>query len=314
MSAELTAPAPVNSGDRLGFTLFLALALHALLILGVTFKLSDGKQTPPTLEITLATHKSQQAPEKADFLAQHNQQASGTGKEAKQLTSERDAEFADTQIRETNPRPQLRATDPSKRQLQQQVTTSGDSQFKAQKFVKSKDSQEQEKRAGEQVENTQLTTEIASLKAKLDKQRQTIANRPRVLRMTSVSAKASADAAYLNKWSSKVEFVGNRNFPQEALNQKIFGKLRLTTTLYANGTIKNVQIDQSSGFRVLDDAALQIIHLASPFAAFPPEIRKDYDEMQITRTWHFEISGLSTSAGAKLAHKANSTNLSAGAN
>ncbi|BFM18550.1 energy transducer TonB [Maricurvus nonylphenolicus] len=314
MSAELTAPAPVNSGDRLGFTLFLALALHALLILGVTFKLSDGKQTPPTLEITLATHKSQQAPEKADFLAQHNQQASGTGKEAKQLTSERDAEFADTQIRETNPRPQLRATDPSKRQLQQQITTSGDSQFKAQKFVKSKDSLEQEKRAGEQVENTQLTTEIASLKAKLDKQRQNIAKRPRRHRMTSVSTKASADAEYLHKWSSKVEFVGNRNFPKEAINKELFGSLRLLTIIKPNGTIHSVEILQSSGHRVLDDAALQIVHLASPFSPFPPEIREKAELLEIIRTWHFEISGLSTTSGAELARKANSANLSAGAN
>jgi periplasmic protein TonB len=303
MSAEITAPAPIGSGDRLGFTLFLAIAVHALLILGITFKLNDGKQTPPTLEITLATHKSQSTPDKADFLAQHNQQASGTGDKAKQLTSERDAEFFDTQIRETNPRPQLKATDPSQKQLQQQVTTQAQSQFKAQKIVNSKDTQEQEKRVGEKVENTQLSSEIASLKAKLDKQRQTIARRPRIHRMTSVSAKAAADAEYHHKWSSKVEFVGNRNFPKEAISQQIFGSLRLLTTLNPNGTIDSVEILQSSGHRVLDDAALQIVHLASPFAPFPPEIRQKWDKMEIIRTWHFEINGLSTTSGATLAGK-----------
>lgn len=296
MAAEVNAPNPVSSNDRLGFTLFLALAAHALIIFGVTFSLDKSNQTPPTLEVTLATHKNQQPPDKADFLAQYDQAASGTGEKALELTTERDAEFFDSQIRDTNLRPQLKALTARKQQQQEQVTTTGDSPFKVVKQVQEKDSESQQEQAGEMVENTRLSEEIASLQAKVDKQRQSIAKWPRVLRMTSVSTKAAADAEYLNKWARKVEFVGNNNFPKEALNQKIFGTLRMTTVLNANGTIKEIQISQSSGFRVLDDAALQIIHLASPFAPFPPEIRKDWDEMEITRTWHFEITGLSTSA------------------
>ena len=98
----------------------------------------------------------------------------------------------------------------------------------------------------------------------------------------------------MNKWINKVVFVGNRNFPKEALSQKIFGSLRLATTLKPNGTIHSVEILQSSGHSVLDNAALQIVHLASPFPPFPPEIRKDTDQLEIIRTWNFEISGLST--------------------
>ncbi|HSC66558.1 MAG TPA: energy transducer TonB, partial [Cellvibrio sp.] len=102
---NLLAP-PVDTGDRLSFTFFLAIVVHALLILGVTFKLPDHSNTSQTIEITLATHKSLRAPENADFLAQHNQEASGTLDEAKQLTTERQAEFADTQVRDVNPVPQ----------------------------------------------------------------------------------------------------------------------------------------------------------------------------------------------------------------
>ncbi len=52
----------------------------------------------------------------------------------------------------------------------------------------------------------------------------------------------------------------------------------------------------SSGHRLLDQAAVQIVHLAAPFNSFPPEIRQEYDRLEIIRTWNFEIAGLSTSA------------------
>jgi len=63
-----------------------------------------------------------------------------------------------------------------------------------------------------------------------------------------------------------------------------------------NGTIHSVEILESSGHRILDQAAVQIVHLAAPFQSFPPEIRREYDRLEIIRTWQFEISGLSTSA------------------
>ena len=113
-------------------------------------------------------------------------------------------------------------------------------------------------------------------------------------RITSVATKASYDAEYLHKWSNKVEFVGNRNYPQEALKNNLFGNLRLAAVILPNGTIERVEILKSSGHRILDDAARQIVQLASPFAPFPPEIRQQADQLEIIRTWHFEITGVST--------------------
>lgn len=68
----------VSSADRLGFTLFMAAAIHAVIVLGLSFGLEDKAPPPKTLEVTLATYKSQKKPEDADFLAQLNQQGSGT--------------------------------------------------------------------------------------------------------------------------------------------------------------------------------------------------------------------------------------------
>jgi protein TonB len=286
---SLTAAA-VDSGDRLSFTFFLAIVLHALLILGISFKLPDHSNTSQTIEITLATHKSLRAPEQADFLAQHNQEASGTLDEAKQLTTERQAEFADTQVREVNPVPQQSAAT-QKLKEQQLVATRSASTHTTQVTLNPDERRELEQREGLMEDQLTVSAEIASLQAKLDKQRQEYAKRPRVRTLTSVSTKESFDAKYLHDWSTKVEQVGNRNYPKEALSRKITGHLRLSVVINPDGTIYEIKVLQSSGQRILDDAARQIVRLSAPFAQFPAEIRKHADRLQIIRTWNFEITG-----------------------
>ncbi|WP_235015362.1 hypothetical protein [Oceanicoccus sp. KOV_DT_Chl] len=106
------------SHDRLGFTFCLALALHAALILGITFSQTERTVAAPKLEITLAQHRSQQAPDEADFLAQHNQQGSGTLEEKAMLTTKELADFQDTQIQDVAKQQQS-----SQSQAQQAITT-----------------------------------------------------------------------------------------------------------------------------------------------------------------------------------------------
>lgn len=281
--------------DRFVFALFLACAFHALVIFGVAFAAPEARQAPPTLEVTLAQHHSVQAPEDADYLAQHNQQASGTAETPKELSSNRRAEIADTVVREVNPLPQQQAARPAE-QRRQLVTTIGDSPQQAPELP-AEDKPSEEKR-GDAPSDLPLTNpEIASLQARLDKIRQTIAQRPRVRRLTSVATRASADAVYLHDWRQKVEAVGNDNFPEEALQQQITGSLRMMVRLLPTGAVEEVVILESSGERILDDAAQQIVRLAAPFAPFPAEIRKEADRLEIIRTWRFEMTGFSTAAG-----------------
>lgn len=300
MSEMITAAvepsvAAVGSGDRLGFTFFLALVLHVFIILGVSAKLPEPRAHAQTIEVTLATHKSNKAPDKADFLAQQNQEASGTEEQARQLATERRAEFADTQIRDVNPVPETQAAAPTKREDQRVITTAANSARHVQLQVNPEPLHEQELREGLLQEQT-FTSEIASLQAKLDRQQQEYAKRPRVRRLTSVATKESFDAQYLHEWASKIEQVGNDNYPTEALNRRITGNLRLSVVINPDGSIHEIKILQSSGQRILDQAAQQIVRLAAPFASFPPEIRRQADKLQIIRTWSFEISGLSTAS------------------
>lgn len=276
----------VSSSDRLTFTVFLAIALHGL-VLSMHYNLPQGSNVPPTLEITLAKHKSSLEPEQADYLAQHNQQASGTVDEKRQLTTDQVAEFADNIIRELSPQPQVKAVAPSEPQETKRVSAEAEAQFAVQRVTETEREPREKPQVGEEIEIPVSSPEIASLKEKLDRMRQTYAKRPRIRTLTSVATKSSADAAYLHAWREKIEYIGNRNYPDEARQQKLYGDLRLLVSLMPNGTIANAEILQSSGYQVLDQAALQIVHLAAPYPPFPPEIRANTDRLNIIRTWRF---------------------------
>lgn len=286
--AEL--PNPGFGHDRLGFTLLLALALHAALILGISFTREPRARGATKLEITLAQHRSDKAPERADFLAQHNQEGSGTLKEKAQLTTRHKADFHDNAIREISPVQQLAAQRQAAPQRALVATTAASDRRTA---VRDEEDKPEQQAAGD-VTILQRSLEIASLEAKLDIQRQAYAARPRVRRLTSVAARQSEDALYLHNWRTRIEQVGNQNYPDQARRQQIFGDLRLLVALLPNGEVQEVKVLKSSGFKVLDEAAMRIVHLAAPYQAFPPEMRRQVDVLEIIRTWRFHKNRLSS--------------------
>lgn len=93
-------------------------------------------------------------------------------------------------------------------------------------------------------------------------------------------------AQYIEDWRQKVERIGTLNYP-EAARGKLYGSLVLTISINADGNVGRVDINRSSGHKVLDEAARRIVQMASPYAPFPPDIRKDTDILEITRTWYF---------------------------
>ena len=64
----------------------------------------------------------------------------------------------------------------------------------------------------------------------------------------------------------------------------------LTVRIRGDGSVERVDIDRPSGHRVLDEAARRIVRMAEPFAEFPPDIRREFDVLEITRTWTFTSS------------------------
>jgi protein TonB len=285
------AAAEPARNDLLGFSFLLALALHAAVILGITFTREDHGQVASKLEITLAQYRSKTPPKRADFLAQHNQEGSGTLAEKAMLTTRKTADFQDNVIRDISPLQQVAAL----KQASRQAASVATSARAPEKTARHNDHDTPQQQARSDVTIQQRSLEIASLEAKLDIQRQAYAARPRIRRLTSVAAKYSEDALYLNDWRTRIEAVGNRNYPEKARELQIFGDLRLMVALLPNGAVDEVKILKSSGHKLLDAAAIRIVHLAAPYEPFPAEMSHHVDKLEIIRTWRFHKDRLSSS-------------------
>jgi protein TonB len=285
----------VSTGDRLSFTFFAALAIHLFLLLQLGFKIETNDKIAPTLNITLATHMSQAAPEKADFLAQHNQEASGSADQVKELLTDEVADFNDTDIREITPPPQIKTTQAAEIATETLHTTAN-SKVQFEENTLTQENAEKETVNAQDEDVLVENPERAALQATLDKLRQAEALRPKIKRIQTEATRASADATYLHAWNTRVEGIGNRNFPQEAIQQELFGRLTMVITLNADGTIDAVEITDPSNYSLLNQSALQMVHMAAPFEKIPAEVLDGNDKLEITRIWSFEITGLSTGA------------------
>jgi protein TonB len=280
-------PASVTASDRLTFTVFLAVAFHGILIFGVSFAPELQRAAPHTLEVTLAQHRSDSEPEEADFIAQSNQEGSGDQADKQELTTTEQADFADNKLE--NVQLKEKTTRESRERVSQQlvITTARDSEHKINADQKEKTEPKPLKVAKQ--ENLQdLSQQIASLQARLDKQKQAYAKRPRVRRLTSVSAKAHFEAVYIDGFRRKVEDMGTRNFPARALNSNTYGAVRLMVAIQKDGTLKEVRLLKSSGHKFLDQAAIQSVRLAAPFDTFTTEMSRKMDVLEIIRTWKFD--------------------------
>ncbi|MTW22513.1 energy transducer TonB [Allochromatium palmeri] len=103
----------------------------------------------------------------------------------------------------------------------------------------------------------------------------------------SASTREFRYASYLSAWAQKVERIGNLNYPQAARDQRLYGSLILHVAVRADGSLENIRVVRSSGFDMLDRAAIQIVELAAPFSPFPPDIAAETDVLDIVRTWQF---------------------------
>jgi protein TonB len=130
-----------------------------------------------------------------------------------------------------------------------------------------------------------LSLAAMRLQAQIDRQLDAYQKRPRK-KFVGASAVEYRFAQYEEDWRQKVERVGTVNYPTAARG-RFYGNLQLTVTLRADGNVESIELEKSSGLKVLDDAAFRIVRMASPYAVFPPDIRRDTDLLVITRTWFF---------------------------
>ena len=283
--AELTPPR-VRPVDRLGFTLFLAALVHLALILGVGFSFTKPTEIRRTMEITLATFKSEKAPEKADFQAQENQQGSGSLDKKAVPTTTEVAPFQDSKVNKVTPPPAARPEVPAPVQAKAAVTTQAPKAQKVQAQPRESKPQPKPKAAVPEFDSSQLSSQIASLEAELSNEQQKYAKRPRIHRLNAASTMRDKGAWYKEEWRKKVERVGNLNYPDEARRQQIYGSLRMMVSINRDGSLFEVLVLESSGQPLLDQAAQRIVRLAAPFAPFTGDLA-EFDRLEIIRTWRF---------------------------
>jgi protein TonB len=271
--------------ERIAFATAFSFALHAFVLFGITFTLPDGrnfitKLSP--LEVTLVNSKSKNKPNKARSYAQHNLDGGGNTEEDR---------------RAGTPFPVLGdASRFSPEQASQRVKALEEEQKRLLTQSKSNYRLDLDKQRAQPV-TSQLSgqdlvdsaLEIARLEAEIAKNVSLYEKMPK-RKFLGARTEEYRYARYEDDFRAKVERIGTMNYPEAARQKKLYGKLRLTVSIRSDGSVEKVEIEQSSGQRLLDASAIRIVRLAAPYAPFPPDIRKEVDILSITRTWTFTSS------------------------
>jgi protein TonB len=281
--------ADFGHSSRMRNAVLVAIALHAALLLGVAFRSSDSSNyQAPQIEVTLATRPGALPPSEARHIAQANQDGGGAEAELDQVTSPNNELTSDG---EAGPQALLRPREAPSQPRREAITTAAAAQRAT---ASEQPEKEQLPLLGLSPEVDKLTRELASLEAELDEQSRNYAQMPRVRRLTSVAARQSVDAAYLMDWRRRVEAVGNKYYPEASVRYGLYGNLRLLVVIRADGSLHDIRVLSSSGYAVLDEAAIKIVRMAAPYAPFPPELRATTDRLEIIRTWQFQENRLSS--------------------
>ncbi len=274
----------VPAKDRvLAWAIGASIVIHGV-FLAVHFTFPNALRWQPAdnrLEVVLVNASTRERPSKADVLAQANLDRGGNVDERRRarsplpLTEPRDPGKDLAQA-------QKRVQELEARQ-QQLLAQAREAQARAAAQAQKNPAPEDKRQSGRDMADLALAA--MRLQAQIDKQLEDYQKRPRK-KFIGANAAEYRFAQYEEDWRAKIERWGTVNYPAEARG-KHYGNLRMTVTIRPDGSVESVELDRSSGLKILDAAAFKIVKLAQPFAAFPPAIRKDTDLLVITRTWFF---------------------------
>ncbi|MFQ5982236.1 MAG: energy transducer TonB [Woeseiaceae bacterium] len=280
--------------DRLPPMLFLAALIHGILIIGITFNAVLGSEASDaiSLEVTIVADPDQEIdrPEEAEYLAQASQEGGGNTVE---------------QVRPGAPLQSSTPIDNIGTETGDSLTESSRLEEVADQLLTTRTEQRlivpDEPRDDPSLdESTAIALESGVLQT-LPLPREDEANfliHDQNLRqlVTSVDTKESNVAGYLERWKTKIETIGVKYFPERGAMQGMTGSPTLEVTINASGQLAEVVVRQSSGSKLIDQAALNILRRAAPFDPFPEAIRLDYDQLRFAYKWQFNEIGVSSTA------------------
>jgi periplasmic protein TonB len=275
--------------DRLTTTVFMAALIHGVVIVGVTFG-STGRDTQgaPGLEVLIVSEDVPEARsnDTATYLAQRTQLGSGNAKDAEARTPRASSEnsanngradgtaliedagallaTADNRsLTTTSPMPEILYFAPPSSLTQRPevpVLAEGNSE---------------RERAGLD-----------------DAEEQQVRGPKRDELWVTPDTREALVAPYLVAWRTKIERLGTLNFPQAAWRAPGTRNPDVEVVILSDGTLESATIRRSSGSAKLDQAATDILKLASPFDPFPKELADQYRLLRFTYGWEFEGSAV----------------------
>lgn len=280
---------PSKQDTRIALALLVSAAFHGMVLstqfVQINPRLFEDNSLP--MEVVLVNAKTREATLSPDALAQVNLAGGGNTDEARRLKSPLPAS-PQTQAGGEEAALQARVAELEQqaKTLMSQLKPEGDTPPPRPQTPPSVDASQISQQARDIV---QQQREMAQLQASISQQWDEYQKRPKRA-FIGANVREYAFARYVEDWVAKVERIGNLNYPEAARRQGIYGSLKLTVSIYADGRIEAIDIDRSSGFRILDAAAIKIVELGAPYAPFPDEMRKKADILSITRTWTFTRS------------------------
>lgn len=263
-------------------SLLCSLAFHAFALWGVTLVLPDPTKKSnfsQPLQVVLVNSKSQTKPLQADALAQANLDGGGNTAEDKQAKTPLPTLQDDTRVEpEQKQKNRAELEQESKNLL---------TQLKNDRSVPQSEHAKQTTAIATNGEDlVQKSLEIIRLEAQINKSLEAYQRMPR-RKFIGARTQESRFAQYIEDWRIKVERIGNLNYPEQARREQIYGKLQLSVSIQADGSVEKIEVEKSSGHRLLDAAAVRIVKMGAPYAPLSAEIRRDVDILTFTRTWSF---------------------------
>lgn len=287
----MQSPAPQNR--MLAIALGASLVVHGL-ALAVRFVDPDLlrlRSTDPSLEVILVNARSQARPSSPEALAQVNLDGGGANEAGRRtsplpnMMQQRDGET-------------LEAARARLDHLQQQQAQALALLEEGDFSVATPEKQSPTPQPDSGTADSTLDV-LSRMQAEIAKRISDYQKRPRRHHFMP-STSEYRYARYVEDWRAWVERIGNEHYPEDARG-RIYGALRMTVVIGSDGRLVQAVIEESSGSAILDRAARHIVKLSAPYPPFPPDIARDTDILEITRTWIFTNDQFATRSGDRSA-------------
>jgi TonB family protein len=94
---------------------------------------------------------------------------------------------------------------------------------------------------------------------------------------------------YAEAWARKIQLNTSVDTTRE-LAKRPHTDPMVTVALRSDGSVESVTIVHSSGVAEIDEAIRHIVRSQAPYQAFPPELARDFDVVEVRRTWYFDVA------------------------